>query len=670
MPNESADEQQALLERLLGRFDNACRRLAQTSSFAKFTHSTEVLEIARRLLAVPGGVEALYSRIGDLEAAGIFLGSDWEQPGSLQSAMAATTLKLSSDGTLILECLSELRFAAIMNREIESGELSPEEARQFLARVLALNLRLVFGGRLHESERLRPGRAAELVQRHQRFVATMVGLGEVLEELINEIWRMLAQRPIDVSDVTEMITNVAVYLHSGEHEVPAVNARGAERLISALYGPTRGCQEDPGVEPYRERLSGMDEQALRNEALGFSRSMHDTGLVSPYHPVFLRHALEYASDLVPATLGLSSTGAEALSCYTELVHELIRQAVWPETAQAVYGLAELLERGVLYHGPVAPALWRQVHLKLCPQAEAFLGGGSGTRPSPRTRLLAGVLNVLGQPRGIGQGDNPTCQAARALSMWSTNDPDYLLQVVAWAARDNDVINHFEGHRLSSAALFDAGALKSYHDVEPVSAVTVPHLDAIYMEMGRMCVARNDDPHRWINPEFHGWWVGRGFAIAVDVPTGALVDMERFIRRFHACYHPLYNGNNPVIHPQPAGIAVTDASGAFVGWHAISVERVTMDPEGQVRVYFFNPNNDSTQDWGQGVMVSTEGSGERYGESSLPFEQFVSRLYIFHYDPREEAEDAQVPDEAVERVMAMVRSSWGAKRQVLDSAPGQ
>lgn len=660
---EGNSEQQQRLDRFAQRLDQACERLARTSAFAKFTHSSEVIEAARRLLAEPGGAEAVYHRIGALDAAGIFSGSDWETPELLQPEMAANTLKLSSDHMLILECLSELRMVAIIEGELPPERLSPEDARHFLAKVLALNVHLVFG-ELNEAERVRLGRHASMVRQHQRFVLERVGFDAVVEELITEIWRILQQRPIQLDNFKEMITNVAVYLNSDEPGVPMASTRGAERLISALYGPTRASQEDPGLDAFIQRLQSMDDQTLRNEALGFGRAMHDTGLVSPYHATFLRFVLDNAPDLVPSTLGLSSTGVEVLGSYSELVHRLIREAIWPETADAIYGLAGLLERGVLYHGPVPPALWRQIHLNLSDDAQRLLAhtefaGG----PSARVRLLAGVISVLGRPLGIGQGDNPTCQSARALSMWSTNDPDYLLQVVAWAARDSDVITHFEGHALSSAALAAQQPPQPLWDVDPVSAVTVPHLDALYMEMGRLCLGRGEDPHRWVNPEFHGWWVGRGFAIVVDVANGMLVDQEGFVRRFYACYHPLYNGNNPVIHSQPAGIAVTDATARFIGWHAISIERVGFDPEGVMRVYFFNPNNDSTQDWGNGVVVSTEGAGEYHGESSLPFEEFVSRLYIFHYDPRDEAQGVEVPEEAMARIHAMVADSWGADRQV-------
>ena len=81
----------------------------------------------------------------------------------------------------------------------------------------------------------------------------------------------------------------------------------------------------------------------------------------------------------------------------------------------------------------------------------------------------------------------------------------------------------------------------------------------------------------------------------------------------------------------------------------------------MRVYFYNPNNDSGQDWGDGVKVSTAGNGERFGESSLPFEEFLSRLYIFHYDPLEPGELAEVAQEELDRVTARVHRSWGADR---------
>ena len=65
-------------------------------------------------------------------------------------------------------------------------------------------------------------------------------------------------------------------------------------------------------------------------------------------------------------------------------------------------------------------------------------------------------------------------------------------------------------------------------------------------------------------------------------------------------------------------------------------------------------------------MSTSGCGERFGESSLPFEMFTSRLYIFHYDPLERGEPAGVSDDELRRVIEGVYRSWGADRVPADA----
>jgi len=262
---------------------------------------------------------------------------------------------------------------------------------------------------------------------------------------------------------------------------------------------------------------------------------------------------------------------------------------------------------------------------------------------------------------VGQGNNPTCQSARALAMWAHTDPAYLLHLLAQAAQRDAVRMPFEGEVLRSDAL--PPGLAPFHplDTDPVSTLLVPHLDRAYVAMGRLCAGRGEDPHRWINPEFHGWWVGQDFAIAVDVRTGLLRDHEAFVRRFYRAYHPACNGENPLVHPQPAGLAVTDASGDFVGWHAIALLRAAPDPEGVLRLYFFDPNPENGRDWGGGVVVSTRGRGERFGEGSLPFAELASRLYLFHDDEALQTPSGEAPAEEVAQVMRMAVGSWASAR---------
>lgn len=653
----------ARLDSLSAMLDEALRVLAEVSDFAKHTRIRRVFDTARRLMLLPGGCARVEARARQIEEAGVFLGSDWDQPQTLIPSLTSHSLKSPDADTVVVEALSELRLLAIALGDYVHPGMSSEQAHHYLTQVLAINLELLFDS-ASEAEREQQGKLALLPRKLFHHLAERIGYEHVIDKLIEEIWRILQQRPIQVDSVKQMITQIAVCQANPDIDL-GVSGQGADRLISSLYGTTQACREDPGVEVYHERLLSMDAGALQYEATGFARAMHDTGLVSPYHAVLLRYLLEQGDHLLSEALGLSSTGRDCLLCYGELVHAMINAAVHPQTAQAIYGLALLLERGILYQPPVAPALWRQLSLPISPYCQQRLNLSFGPELPPRVWLLQGVLCMLGQPLGVGQGNNPTCQSARALSMWAYNDPDYLLQMVVWAARDDEIIIHFEGQPISSRESASGVAMELPLDLDPVSLLVVPHLDRIYAEMGRRCIGREGDPHRWVNPEFHGWWSGRGFRINVDVETGKLDQLEDFLRHFYASYHPYYNGNQPLIHPQPAGIAVTDSAARFVGWHAITILRVSLDPKDEMRAYFYNPNNDSGQNWGNGVEVSTSGNGERFGEASLPFEQFASRLYIFHYDPLESGELAQVSAEELQRVTEHIYQSWGSDRLPVD-----
>lgn len=654
-----SSENNGLLDILLSRFDDAIGKLDSAPNFAKVSKVGRVLDTARRILMQEGGCAAVESRMAELEKAGVFFGSDWETPAYLIPGLTRYSLQSPVAETVVIEALSELRFLCVAKGGYVHDQLSAEQARHFLSQVLASNLAMLFTPP-SEAERETQGKLSQIPRAVLRHLAEGIGYEHIIDQLIDEIWRILNQRPIQVESAKQMITQIAICQADPNIEL-AGSGQGADRLISSLYGPTRACREDPGISVYEQRVEAMDDSARLSEASGFARAMHDTGLVSAYHAVFLRAVFEDDDQLMMEALGLTSTGRDSYLCYRTLVKALIDEAVHPQTPQAIYGLALMLERGVLYHPSVAPALWRQLALILSPFSRERLAMAFGEAVSPRSLLLEGVLCMLGQPLGVGQGNNPTCQSARALSMWAYNDPDYLMQMVAWAARDDEIIMHFEGQPISSRESSGGVAETMPMDLDAVSLLVVPHLDRIYAEMGRRCIGREGDPHRWVNPEFHGWWSGRGFRINVDVATGALMEEEEFLRHFYAAYHPYYNGNQPMIHPQPAGIAVTDSAARFIGWHAITLLRVALDTDDVMRVYFYNPNNDSGQDWGDGVVVSTAGKGERYGEASLPFVQFASRLYIFHFDPLERGELARVTEDELQEVIGYLHRSWGKDR---------
>jgi len=483
------------------------------------------------MLSLPNGLQKLYALAPRLDNAGLFEGSDWADPGSLLPRMVNNTLEQGTQPLVMLECLSELRLIAIVNGEHSHEGVSAEQARHFLTQVLALNLNRLFSV-ANEAQRIRLGDLGEGVQGLFQFLLAHIGFENILGSLIDEIWRILAQRPIQVDGIKVMVTQIAVTLAQGVGDIGEARL-GSDRLISALFGPTQGCLDDPGLEAYHARLEAMDFATLQQEAYGFSRAMHDVGLVSDYHASYLRWLLHNdQSQLIADALGLSSTGLDVLRTYQSLIHTLIEEAIYPQTAQTVYGLAMLLERGILYSPPIAPGLWRQLNLPLSDQVKSMLLTAYGDAVTPRVRLLSGVIALLGQPLGVGQGNNPTCQAARAISMWSYNDPDYLLHLISQAIRFDNIQMNFEGQPIDSANLLTGLASNIPLDTDPVSIVLVPHLDRVYYAMGQACADRGEDPHRWINPEFHGWCVGREFLIAVDVATGNLTsDYADYLEQF-------------------------------------------------------------------------------------------------------------------------------------------
>ncbi|WP_051208346.1 hypothetical protein [Saccharospirillum impatiens] len=639
--------------------DAAIDRLAELNAIEGVSPVFNVIETAQALMFNPEGLDALYERVSIIEAAGFFGGSDWDFPQTLVPSLAVRTVRHGEPTATRVEILSQIRLLAVAKGDYTHPSISAEHAHHFLAQVLAMNLDLVVSD-LPESDRLRPDDLGYAVQGLYHYLLRHLGYENFLEHLVAEVWRILAQRPVQVEGVKQMVTQIAVCLQKPDALGGDVSDE-ALHLIQAVFGPTEGCREDPGFDVYSERLAGMDDATLLQEAIAFAQAMHSTGLVSAYMPVFIRYLRTRWNALIPTALGLSHTGADAFHCYPALIHKLIDEALYPETSQCAYGLAMMLERGILYAPPVAPSLWRQIRLTLCDAAVDKIVAVFGRSRSPACFLLADVLNVLGRPLGVGQGNYPTCQSTRALSMWAYSQPVELLRILAWAARDDEVVMRFEGNSISSRDLGAGLASEPPVDVDAVSLLTVPHLDRIYFEMGRRSVGRGEDPHKWVNAEFHGDHVGHGFRIAVDVFTGGLKDFEGFIRDFYAAYHPFYNGNIPVISPQPAGIAVTDSATRFLGWHAITIQRITLDPNDTMRVYFFNPNNDSGQNWGQDIVTSTQGNGERYGEASLPVAEFASRLYVFHFDPLEIGEPDTVPAIEVNRAMRLAQGSWASGR---------
>jgi len=553
-----------------------------------------------------------------------------------------------------MEMMSELRMFAIATQRVE-GEFSANAAREFLRQVIVLNLAML-SPTGSEAERANPDgytRARVLLQLLLEHLSPSL----VRDAVVAELDALCAQRPILTGRARTLIARVGA--------LPGVSdQRSTEQRLElyrfAVGEPSPLSQLHSAPAEYLEALSSADETALDQEVRACAASLRLTGLGNAYHALLLRFIVEREPALIGPALGLDAVGEASLQQQLEPVREWIERAIHPETCDAIYGLAGMLERGLLGRPVVVKALNRLSTLSLHPQTTnsmmARLGAGSSINANQL--LLAGAISVLGQPLGVGQGHNPTCQSARALSLWSLHAPGYLLKLLIRAAADGGIQMDFEGTILRSDQLSGGVATAIDTDLDPVSLILVPHLDRVYDAMALRSSNRGEDPHRWVNPALYGRWVPLGFACAIDSLTRRVTRYEEFVRRFYATHHPAFNDGDVLLYPNPVGILVTDVNGHLLGAHAVSLLRIGSDPANEIRAYFFNPNNEGRQSWGFGSVVSVAGNGEQPGESSLPFAQFAARLYAFHFQPMEGGELESVPDSLIKAVVADSKRSWG------------
>ncbi|MGA9289232.1 MAG: hypothetical protein WBV93_12910, partial [Anaerobacillus sp.] len=567
----------------------------------------------------------------------------------------------------IFEVLSELRMLAIAKNEYKHPDVSADEARNFLNKIMALNLHLIFPPETEEArinQTQEQNRGILLFQ----FLAEQLSLGALSATFVNEIDRLTAQRPIMVKRIKEMIGYAENLLSSDD--LDPKGRTDIERYLNSVSTPTELSKTHVDFASYKDSFNALSDMEKELEAERFADVMRETGLVAPVHASLARYfAEEDATQLLVLTLGLTEKGEANLNEHFTLVKELILLAIYPATAQSLYGLARMLERGVLSSPPVIPGLERIIEIEMLSEVQKDLMD-SRNNPDDLTPvgiLLSGILSVLGQPLGIGQGMNPTCQSARGISLWSQHDPGFLLELVARACRDGEVDISFEGAEINSSLIVGGLAPDLHKELDAVSLILVPHLDRVYDEMMKRSALRGEDGHKFVNPEFYGQWISKEFSSVLNPVTGAVTDYDNFSRLFYATHHPDYNEGHQLIYPNPVGIFVTTANADLLGLHAISIQRIAADSTGETRVYFYNPNNDSGQDWGQGIKSTVRNHGEEEGEASLPFDQFLSRVYAYHYNPNEMGDLSVIPNEIIDRVTTLAKESWGQKYQWADLA---
>ncbi|MEX2501198.1 MAG: hypothetical protein WD336_02380 [Trueperaceae bacterium] len=684
------------------RFDRALATLRDAPALAVPTHRPKVLTAATALMRDAEGMRALYDRIEDVLDANLLHDTPWQHPERLVPSLVGGTLRAGGEVGL-LETISELRMLALASGHLRHEKVTTDQARAFLQEVMVLDLDLAFPSG-SEAERDVPPAVAERAQALFALILEHVPLDGVKDTLAREVRMIMRQRPIVTVRARTLLTFARDRFGVTTDPTDAATdaATDADRILAehlaAIDGPSPLSRRHADPASYARALEAADDDALRAEAETLGASMRETGLVAKQHPMLLRHVAD-RPELLALALSLNEGGLQQLRDHHELVASLIRSALHPDTEQAVAGLAEVLNGGLLARPPVRAALQRLPDLELHPTVHENIRRSVHSDLPPGTVLLADALSMLGQPLGISQGWSPTCQSARGLALWSQYAPGKLLDMVITVAKSDRLEMRFESAVLDSSILPAGLALEKIDlSLDAVSTVLVPHLDRIYNEMMKRAALRADDGHKWVNPAMYGHWIPTGFRSAFDPVTQSIAAYDAFVRTFYAAFHPAWNGGHQLAYPSPVGLFVTSASGSLLGFHAVSLLRVARhvpdaadevatertavsgaagaagraaaddavaaanadpepDPDG-MRAYFLNPNAEGRQDWGHGVEPTVFGHGERPGESSLPFRQFLSRLYAYHYNPTDLGELEAVPADEVARVSRAARSTWG------------
>lgn len=645
-------------DRIFENFENSLKEFTDSIELTKKEKATRLISQVDILSLTRNGLRYLYQKSLELEQSGIFRGTAWNEPDKLIPSLVKGTLKFGHPSSSY-EILSELRILSYAKGAQESSHLPRPDAQNFLEEVLVHNLEFALKDL---SEETRSGMAEREIKKAYAlfsFLISEIDLHGVYEKLAEEIQLICAQRPVVTRKARELIKLVKKQFDtSGESEAD----RLSRLYINAIYGPSNGARAHPNLTDYQEYVNQSNQKTLEAEASQMGESMNATGLVSGYHAVLLKKLVQEHEALVPICLELNDRGTAEWQKFNSHISNLILETVSPDNCQCIYGLSRMLGKNLFSRRPVRVGLENLRKIKLNTQVEKRILKSLIEPDADITALqylIGGTIKVLGQPLGVGQGNNPTCQSARGISMWSQHAPAMLIDMIITVATQNDLIVRFENQDLVSNQLGKGLVEKLDYNLDAVSVVLVPHLDKIYNEMMKRSTGRGEDPHKWVNPAMYGHWIQVGFASCYDYISNSILDFEGFTRIFYAAFHPGYNGNHQMAYPNPVGIFITSNKGVMVGFHAVSLLRIDEDPDGKVRAYFLNPNNEGRQDWGQGIKPSVNGRGEKPGESSLPFHEFAARIYAFHYNPLDvKSWLTEVPDEELKKVGALAKESWG------------
>lgn len=651
------------IDQLEDRFLNCLKDFQDAPSFTKDDKRKRLISQIDLLCRKEEGVELLYHRLPDLDQSGFFNGTVWENPNNLVAGLVKGTL-LAGPPTSTVEVMNELRILSISEGRINHPEFSAEQAYGFIHDMLVNTFELAFEDFSHEgwSNRYAEGELKKIKMLFQ-LVRQRVDLQQIKPHLLEKIEVIVAHRPIVVTRIKRMLSVINQEL---ELDLSDEQDRKLNYYINALFGPSELARKYKSDGQYETALENLSYAALKQECETIGQHMFDTGLVSEHQLVLLHFVLKHHSDLVPDVLALNAHGRADYERHQRFVEEVIQGFIVPGNKQAIYGLARVLQRNILSRKTAWHAINRLVKIEVHPEVAKRLKQGNLTKfnLSPMQSLIGGTLCVLGLPLGVRQGNNPTCQSARGISMWSRHAPAKLINMLIDGATGNNVVFRYEGAQIQSGDVLEGLTQQFDFQLDPVSIILVPLLDKVYNEMMKQAGLKHfgKDPHASVNPAFYGHWIQTGFRSVYNAALHAVQKYDEFVRIFYASFHPDYNGGHHLIYPVPTGIFITDSSAQMLGYHAISLLRIEKAPETEEwRAYFFNPNSQGKQDWGQGIQPTVWGNGERHGESSLPVHEFVSRVYAYHYNElRLEDKHLKVPADKVAQITKLSKESWGRK----------
>ena len=616
----------------------------------------ELLSLADSITRSEEGLIFVHQNIGEIIDAGIFSGTPWEDPHKLVPSLVKGTL-VSGFPNNVIEILSELRMVYLLRDKRDTPSSLTETAQWYLEETLISTFDLAFHdhheeSRVHGLTPLEQQRIRNLFE----FIMLRVPVFNLREKLAQEIDTIAAQRLIDNRRLRHLIRLVR-----DNFDLKRENSRDRRLLnyVDALFHPTQKARELGSPDAYSDYLKQCDRAALAAEAKQTGKLLPMTGIASPQLYALLHAIIAEHSDLFPKALGLNAHGTAEYSTHFHFIRLLVHQFLSEDNRNAIYGLGRMLERNLFSRKPVWNALNKLIRSDLHPQIRQVLMHGEEERYAGQAhrKLICGCMQVLGLPLGIRQGNNPTCQSARGLSMWSNHSPAKLLNMVISAATYNELNFRYEGELIRSQGQHHRFDLS----MDTVSMVLVPHLDHIYQTMMQKAALKHpgNDPHVSVNPAFYGSWIHTGFISVVDHTLNMVVNYGHFVRILYASFHPEYNDYHRLVYPVPLGIFITNSHGEMLGFHAVSLLRTEQDEHQVWRAYFYNPNNEGRQDWGQGIRPSVNGNGEKPGESSLPFDQFCSRVYAFHFNSMGIEERLEgIESTIVNQIEEWARKSWG------------